>query len=184
MYKLLIITLLTTFLIAENVNPKPYSNLGNILYNNYEKIAHMTQVNAFKIYSKDINDYMADIIVTKKMGFSLEMEVSGVSRRDYLDKLRELSKRNDTLLRTIQSGYRNSIDNEDSQFFLQIVNNKLIDIEMNKNEIISYYIDHSEEINSTGILEELIKKNDRIRAGREAKKKRYKTKKDVRRREN
>lgn len=177
MYKLLIIALLTTFLNAQNANPKPYSSLGNVLYNNYEKIGQMTKVDTFKIYSKDINDYIADIIVTKQMGFSLELGADGVNRRDYLDTLRELSKRNDALLRTIESGYRNSIKNEDSQTFLQIVNNELIDIQKNKHEIISYYIDHSEDINSTGILNELIKNNDKIRADREAQRKRYKTKK-------
>ena len=177
MYKILLIALLTTFLNAENANPKPYSSLGNVLYDNYEKIGHMTKVNAFKIYSKDINDYIADVIATKQMGFSLEMGAEGVYRKDYLDTLRELSKRNDTLLRTIESGYRDSIENEDSQTFLQIVNNELIDIQKNKNEIISYYIDHSEDINSTGALKELIKKNDKIRADREAQRKRYKTKK-------
>ena len=177
MYKLLIIALLTTLLNAENDNPKPYKSLGNVIYNNYEKIGNMTKVDTFKVHSKAINDYISDIIVTKQMGFSLEMREGSVSRKDYLDTLRELSKKNDGFLRTIESGYRNSIQNEESQTFLQIVNNELIDIEKNKHEIIAYYLEHREDINSSGLLKKLIKKNDRIRADKEAQRKRYKTKK-------
>lgn len=177
MYKLLIIALLTTLLNAENENPKPYKSLGNVLYNNYEKIANMTNVDAFKVYTKVINDYLSDIIATKEMGFSLEMREPGVSRKDYLDTLRALSKKNDEFLRTIESTYRTSIKNEENEIFLQIVNNALINTESNKHEIISYYLEHSEDINSSGVIEKLIKNNDRIRADKEAQKKRYKTKK-------
>ena len=181
MYKLLLITILTTLIIAQDVisvaNPKPYSSLGDVLYDNYEKIGQMTNVDAFKTYSKEINDYISDILTTKEMGYALELRQTGVLRKDYLDTLRELSKKNDDFLRKIENGYRTSIEKENSKVFLQIVNSELVDVEKNKKEIIGYYYLHSDDINSSGVIDRLIKENDAIRKLQQAQKKRYKTKK-------
>ncbi|MDQ7042565.1 MAG: hypothetical protein Q9M34_03440 [Sulfurimonas sp.] len=177
MYKLILITLLTTFLSANN--PKPYAVLGDVIYDNLSKIESLKQLDTYKLYENDIDEYVKKVSDAKKQGFSLEKSSTSKERKEYLNKLRKLSKTNDYFLRSINSQYKESMKNSDYELFSEIINSKLIDTEANKKEIIDYYYKNKEFINSEGVIDEFLKEDARLKALKEAQKKYYKTKKQL-----
>ncbi|MDQ7068936.1 MAG: hypothetical protein Q9M40_13755 [Sulfurimonas sp.] len=177
MYKLILITLLTTFLSANN--PKPYAVLGDVIYDNLSKIESLKQLDTYKLYENDIDEYVKEVSDAKKQGFSLEKSSTSKERKEYLNKLRKLSKTNDYFLRSINSQYKESMKNSDYELFSEIINSKLIDTEANKKEIIDYYYKNKEFINSEGVIDNFLKEDARLKALKEAQKKYYKTKKQL-----
>ena len=177
MQKLLFITLLTTFLYANN--PLPYAALGDVIYDNVETIAHLKTIESYDVYKDDIEKYVSDVQATKEMGYELQKKTSNILKKEYLNKLRELSKKNDYYLRSIQTNYKESMKNNNYKLFSQIINNKLIDVQKHKKEIIDYYYAHQDNIDKEGVIEDLLNEDAKLRALKEAQKKHYKTKKQL-----
>ncbi|QSZ40881.1 hypothetical protein GJV85_01715 [Sulfurimonas aquatica] len=175
MYKIIILTILVTLLNAQN--PKPYSALGDVIYDNVQKIDSLKKIKYYKVYIKDIKAYVKDVKKTKKIGFEIESGKSKNSNKEYLNKLRELSKRNDYFMRSAVTSYDNAVKNQDSTLFAQLINSGLIDTQSRKQEIIDYYFLHSEDINIEGVIQEFLDEDAKLKAKKEAEQKRYKTKK-------
>ena len=175
MYKILLFTFLTTILTA--TNPKPYAVLGDVIYDNSQNIYKLHEIIQCHIPKKEILEYIKEVNATKQYGFALE-EGKSSDKKSYLNKLRALSKRNDNYVRTVNSSYRKSMKKKNYELFSALVNSGLLDIQSNKDEIISYFYKNSDDINSSGVIDDLLVKNTKIRAEKEALKKRNKSHKD------
>lgn len=174
------ITVLFSFsLFATSINPRPYAALGDVIYNNVDSIHMLADIESYELYRDEINSYVLEVSEVKREGFALELKSSSKSKKEYLTKLRVLSKKNDYYLRDIKSRYKLSMQMNRYKMFSQFINSGLIDTKRHKKEIIDYYYLHSKEINSTGLIDEYLKEDARLKALKDAELKRRKSKKTL-----
>lgn len=178
MYKIIILTILTTFALAQNT-PKPYAALGDVIYDSVTKIEKLKDVKGYEVFTDDIQKYVSEVQVAMKDGYKLEEGKVGVSKKEYLNKLRKLSKTNDFYLRKIKSSYKSSMKTNDFEQFSQIINNELIDVNSSKKEIIDYYYEHEADINATGVIEDFLTEDAKLKALKDAQRKKYKSRKTL-----
>jgi len=172
-----IILLLSTFLYAQN--PIAFAALGDVIYNNVEKIDKLKNINEYKIYSKKIDQYVSEVKKCKKDGYGLELGSTAKKRMAYLNRLRELVKTNDFFVRLVNSSYETARESNNSRLFSQIINSGLLqNIDEHKKEIIDYYLAHQEDMNTTGLIAKYLAEDEKLRAKREAQLRRYKSKKE------
>jgi hypothetical protein len=164
-----------TFLYSNN--PKPYAALGNVIYDNVQKIDSLQKLKSYDLYKSDIAKYVKEVELAKKEGFEIEASKAKISKKDYLIKLRHLAKINDNYLRGIRDNYKASMNNNNYNLFSEIINCGLIDTNKNKNEIIDYYYKHQEDINASGVIEDFLNDDAKLKALKESQKIKYKTKK-------
>lgn len=144
MKKLLFLSIFTIQIFAQN--PDVYSTLGNEIFSNIEKIEKLKEISEFKNYENKINKYIQDVKEIKQDGFLVRSQENNISKEAYLDKLRKLSSINDIFLKYVEDNFKNSIQNKNNELFLLMINSELLDISEYKDEIIDYYLKHSEEI--------------------------------------
>lgn len=177
MYKLFLISILTTFLAA--ANPKPYAALGDTIYNSVKVIEGLKELDAYTVYMDDINTYLASVADAKKLGYLIEQGKAPNEKKNYLNKLRKLSQTNDYYLRSIETVYKTALKEKEFDLFSAIINGHYIDTNEHKKEIIDYYFAHQEDINSSGIIDTFLEEDAALKARKEAQKKRSKTKKQL-----
>jgi hypothetical protein len=171
----LFLLLLTSILFADN--PKPYAVLGDIIYNDASSVESLASI-VDESYEDEIETYLEEVRRTKEMGFSLEKGKSKIDKKEYLNKLRELSKTHDAFVRVAYSSYKESMKEKNYALFSQLINNGLINTEKEKEEIMDFYYKHSEYIyKSTGFIFSALQEQERKRAAEEARRKKYKSKK-------
>jgi len=171
---IIILSLLSLFLMAKN--PKVYAALGDVIYNNVDSISKLQHIEDFKIYNSKIQKYIVDVAASKSVGFSLDDGDNSVDKIAYLKNLRVLSKENDFYVRSSKASFKTSMKNEDSELFSEIINTGLIDTDRYKDEIINYYMFHAEDINSSGVIQGYLDKDEALRKQRLANMKKYKSK--------
>jgi len=176
MYKIILFLFLTTILLAKN--PSPFAALGDVIYTNAPKIEKLKQVDAFVGYEKDIDAYIAKVKKVKKEGFILEHKMTSKRRVDYLSKLRDLAQTNDYFTHLVELFYNNALKVNDSKLFSQMINSGLLDTDEHKKEIINYYFTHQEEIDPSGLIQSYLDEDAKLRAKREAQRRRYLSKKE------
>jgi len=179
MKNIIFISLFATFLLAGN--PNVYSALGNDVYNNVDKITNLQNV---KLYEKQILDialYRSEVMQTKSYGYEIENGKGSIGKLEYLKYIRTLSKRSDNYIRGAKKHFKESIREENSQLFSQLVNTGIIDTVRYKDEIINYYMFHAEDINSSGVIQDMLDADELERKRRERKIKYYKSKKELQR---
>lgn len=169
MKKIIILLLLSTLLLAQN--PKVYSALGDAIYDNAEKIEKLKKIEKFSSFHEKIDSYVIAVAKAKNDGFAIERGSKDIDKKAYLEKLRELAKTNDFFLRSVNSSFEYSISSEDNLLFSQMVNSALIDTEKNKSTIINYYLEHSEEINATGVIQKYLDEDKALQKERENRRK-------------
>jgi len=182
MYKIILLTLLTTFVFSQDSLvsfPKPYAALGDVIYENVANIEKLKDISGFELFKDDVQKYVLEVESAKKDGYALEQKKVGVTKRDYLNKLRKLSKTNDFYLRTIKNGYISSMKTDNFKQFSQIINSELIDVNSSKKVIINYYYEHEEDINASGVIEDFLNEDARLKALKDAQRKKYKSKKTL-----
>ena len=172
----LTILLLSTLLFAQN--PIAFAALGDVIYNNVDKIEKLKNIDEYKIYDEKIDKYVADVKKAKEEGFALENGSTAVTRKAYLNKLRTLAKTNDFFMRSVASSYDAAKKNQNSRLFSQIINTGLLDTDERKKEIIDYYFAHQEDMNTTGLIQTYLDEDAKLRAKKEAQQKRIKSKKE------
>lgn len=147
-----------TQVLDTNATKKPnvYSALGNVIYGNIEKIKKLKDIENFKSFSEKINNYSNEVEKAKEIGFKIESGNKKVDDIAYLETLRNLSKEHDYFVRSVKSAYQSSIEKEDSVLFSKMVNSGLINTDKHKDEIISYYLSHSEDINASGVIQNFL----------------------------
>ncbi len=184
MLKLTLLFIFSTLLSA--ANPIVYAALGDVLYNNAKSIQNLRSIACYEPQYKDIDTYLLKIEATKKMGFAIENGDTSVDKKEYLQDLRALSKKNDAFVRSANTTFRQALENEDSTLFAQLVNSGLIDTKKHKNEILRYYYSHHEDINVTDVIEGCLDKDKKLaksrkKSGQYAKYKKQKEKEKIHR---
>lgn len=167
MHKIFLLLILGIVLYAQN--PKAFSALGDVIYNNVDKIQKLEYIDDYAVYKKKIQDYVTDVQGIKKEGFALDEGIN-TDKMKYLNKLRELSQTNDFFVRSAKRNLDLAIENENSKLFTQLINTGLIDEEKSKNKIIDYYFSHSDEVNATGLIQKYLENDEKLRAKKEYKK--------------
>lgn len=161
--KFIILTTLLTFQLFA-INPNVYAALGNKLYDNVENIAKLQDIEEFEIYRQKIQEYYYNVQAVKNDGFMIDDGNSKVSKKDYLKKLRKLSKTNDFFVATVNAAFQKSIKDKDSLLFINTVNSGLINTTKYKKEIKTYYYAHKEEIDISGsVIEKFVNEDIRNR---------------------
>ena len=157
---LLLITLFTLQLCA--INPKIYSTLGDKLYNNLDNIKVLQYREEFKEDERKIKDYIFNVRALKGIGFNIDRGDLSVTKEEYLDNLRMLSKTNDYFLAKIKRLFFESVEQNNSELFLYTVKSDLLDTHRYKNDIKKYYYSHKDEIDIKGsIIEKFVKEDEK-----------------------
>lgn len=152
-------TIVTLFLFATLMlaqNPRPYSSIGDIIYNSVDAIETLKGIDEFSHKSNKIDKYINEVHKTKKIGYLLELKDTEVDKLSYLKKLRELNRRYDYFIRDVVINFKGSIKSEDSLLFSKLINSGLLDVLKHKKEILKYYSTHSDEVNKDGAVQYLL----------------------------
>ena len=191
MKKIVIISLLTAILMADNLDvnstlksdvnvsvnkdvnttqevvvkkaPNVYSALGDVIYGNVDKIVKLKELDTFKSFSEKINSYAKKVEKSKAIGFDIESGNKNIDEVSYLETLRSLSKENDYFVRSVRSAYKSSIKEEDNQLFLQTVNSGLLNTDKKRDQIVEYYLKHSQDINASGIIQKYLDEDAKLK---------------------
>ena len=151
---IIIISIFSSFLLAQN--PTVYSALGDVIYDNSKNIKELKDLPEYKQYNEKIQTYLKEVNTAKAYGFDVQNEKEGSDKIKYLSKLRELSKTNDFFVRSVKNNFETSIDDENNTLFLDMVENKMLDTEKYKNDILDYYFSHSDDINATSTIQKFL----------------------------
>jgi hypothetical protein len=171
----IVLFLLTTLLLAKN--PTAFAALGDVIFNNVNKIENLKGIDEYKIYNDQIDTYVKDVTKAKKDGFALVEHRGNITRKGYLEELRKLVKTNDFFVRSVKDFYELSKKDQNSKLFSEMINTGLMDTKERKKEILDYYFAHQHDMNSTGVIKSFLDEDARLKARREAERRRYKTKK-------
>jgi hypothetical protein len=176
MLKILFLSLvLALTLFAQN--PRVYSALGDVLYDSLDNIEKLQLIDEYKVYRQKIDRYAKRVRAAKKVGFAIENGDETVTPKGYLRTLRELAKEHDFFTREVEASFHEAIRTKNSKLFHAIINSGLLDTDRYKKEIIGYYFEHSDELQTQGLIQKYLDEDAKLRAKKEAQKKHYKTKK-------
>ena len=142
MYKILLLFILTAVALFAQ-NPIAFSALGDVIYNNVNNIEKLKEIDEYKIYDEKIDKYVSEVKALKEKGFSLDNSTPGATKKEYLDKLRDLAKTNDFFTRSLENSYEVALKKDNCKVFSQIINNGLLNSDEHKKEIMDYYFAHS-----------------------------------------
>jgi hypothetical protein len=137
-----------------------YSALGDKLYDNQKKINSLINICGFNIHEKKIKEYIFDLKSLKGIGFMIDNGDFEVTKKEYLQNLRKLSKTNDFFVVLAKKTFHKSIKEHDSNTFLDIIKTGLIDTDRNKDLIKEYYYEHKADIDIEGTVIEGFVKDD------------------------
>ena len=131
MYKIFVLLFIFVTLLYSS-NPKAYATLGDKIYNNVANIKKLTTIGDYYLYVDEINDYLKRVKAAKEEGLLLNENSPVQKKKNYLNRLRELSKENDYYSRMAQTSLEASMENGDSLLFTKIINSGLIDTKIHK----------------------------------------------------
>ena len=180
MKKILLMFIFTLTLVAnENStvqNPSIYASIGDKIYNNIPSIENLKTIDKYAAFKLKIDAYTNEVIKAKKLGFAVQSGEKSKQKLIYLDTLRKLEKENNYFYNSANKNFIFAIDTQDNQFYLDLVNSGIIDVDIYRYKILNYYNKHAKDIDSRGIIDELIKEEKAKKA-----KRRYvrKTKKQI-----
>ncbi len=175
MLKTLLLFLFSTLLFSSN--PIVYAALGDVIYNNVQSIKKLKEIEYYQAMHDNIDAYLLEVEETKKMGFAIENGDKSLDKKVYLQKLRALSKQNDTFVRNANTAFKQSLEDVDSTLFAQLVNSGLINTKKHKDEILEYYYGHKEDINVTGVIENYLESDRKLAQSKQKRNQYVKTKK-------
>ena len=175
MYKtLFLILLLSLGLYAKN--PYPFSALGDVIYDNVDKVEKLKNIQDFSIYDEKIKNYLSDVKKTKEEGFALEAG-KVKDKKAYLNKLRALAKEYDFFRRSVEASFQKAVKDANVKLVEQLINSGLLDTDRYKKEILDFYFDHVGEMSTKGLIQSYLDEDAKLRKKREAQRKRYLSKK-------
>lgn len=174
MLKIVLLLVLTLTLYASN--PKIYAALGDLIYNNEPKISKLAELQIYRANRETIQNYSKEVQRVKEMGMLAEKSKDKKLQKEYLIRLRKLSKENDFFIRSANKNYEKALQTQQSEDFVGLVNSGLIETNARKEEILNYYYEHKEEIDLTGVLEEYVKEDKELKKKRDIKSVKKRTK--------
>jgi hypothetical protein len=134
MLKFLILSLFSITLLFAT-NPKPYSQLGDDIYNSlgaYKKLGK-----SLPQFNSSVNDFIHNAKSTKKLGFMAEADPK--LSQNYLFTLRELDAERESILTRLNSLLYKSMDNKDTKLFSKLIRSHFIDLDKVAEDIIPFY---------------------------------------------
>jgi len=147
MLKLFIISIF--FLLSFAQNPAIYSLLGDVVYNNVDEIKKLSDIPSFSYEKQKILDYAVECEQLKNKGFSIEAGDTKYDKAAYLAELRTLSKVNDQFVMLANSRFADSMENNDTQTFKQLVDLKIVDKSAVKEKVKDFIANHESELENT-----------------------------------
>ena len=175
MYKI-ILSMLLLFVALEAKNPYPFAALGDVIYDNADKVAKLQNIKEFSIYDVKIKQYLRDVKKAKEEGFALETG-KVKDKKAYLNKLRALAKEYDFFRRSVEASFKKAIKDANVKLVEQLINSGLLDTDRYKKEILDFYFDHVGEMSTDGLIQSYLDEDAKLRKKREAQRKRYLSKK-------
>ena len=172
---IIIMYLFTLALFAQN--PKVYSALGDVIYDNVDKITALKTIKEYEKQTSKIDKYAENVKTTKKDGFCIERGGKCIDKKEYLNRLRTLSQTNDYFVRSVKRNFASSIKEHNNLLFSKIINNGLFNAKKNKESIINYYYENKDDINTTGVIQTFLDEDAELKKLKDAQRKKYKTKK-------
>jgi hypothetical protein len=160
MIKILVISLLATLLQA--TNPTIYSALGDVIYDNVDKIKKLKEIPEYSIYETKIDTYVEDVYKAKDIAYAIEAGYKTNDKGDYLQKIRTLSKTNDFFHRTIVVSFKQSIESKKNELFFKTVNSGLLDTQKYKKEILDFYHENRADMNSSEVIQQLLDEDEML----------------------
>lgn len=174
MLKIVLLLVFTLTLYASN--PKIYAALGDLIYNNEPKISKLAELQIYRANRETIENYSKEVQRVKEMGMLAEKSKDKKLQKEYLIRLRKLSKENDFFIRSANKNYEKALQTQQSEDFVGLVNSGLIETNARKEEILNYYYEHKEEIDLAGVLEEYVKEDKELKKKRDIKSVKKRTK--------
>lgn len=170
----LLLLFCVTFLSAKN--PIVYSSIGDELYDSVEVIEKLKENIEFSADKNRVDSYVNEVKKSKEIGFAIEAGDKGIDKMVYLTKLRELLKiyNSFNVKNKIDGSFKESIENKNSKLFVAVVNSGVVNTEIYKSEILTYYKEHMDEIDPAGVIkkyldEETVAKKEEERLEQEKK---------------
>ncbi len=154
MKKILLFFIFSTTLFA--INPKVYTALGDMIYENTIKIQSLKNLKYYNQYEEEINEYVLDVNDTKEFGFEVESGAKSNEHLEYLEMLRKLSKFNNYFKRIIKADFKKAVQLEDNKLFILTINSGLFNTKKNKEKIMKYYQEHKKFIKAKGIIQKYL----------------------------
>ncbi|MBL4730936.1 MAG: hypothetical protein JKY28_06205 [Sulfurimonas sp.] len=151
MQKLLLLFIFSFSLFGNN--PKVYTQLGDAIYDNVEKIRALKNIDAYKGFEDKIDAYYKKVHEARQFGFEVQHGSKRDLKLEYLENIRKLSKVNEYFFKRVKSGFHSSVKIQNSSLFLGTVNSGLLDTQKNKNKIMKYYNKHKGSINPEGVIQ-------------------------------
>jgi len=167
MLKYLIIALFS-FTLLFATNPKPYSELGDDIYNSlhaYQKLAK-----SLPHLNSSVNSLVNNAKNIKDIGFKAEVNPK-LSKR-YLHSLRELDKERQSLLTRLNSMLYRSMDNKDTKTFTRLIRSHFIDLDKVGEDVIPFYKKNFKS-GSIREIETLLRDEKRYKRDRKSENKEY-----------
>jgi len=161
-----LITLLVSLIFAQN--PRVYSAIADEVYNDVDSVEHLSTLQKYKTDIDNINKYVNEVREAKEVAYKIEAKESGVNPSEYLKTIRKLSKKNSYYKREVESTFNESVKNEDSKLFSEMINSKLLNTDRNKSIIVKYYLAHQDEVEAVGVIKEYLAEDEALRRQRDA----------------
>ena len=175
MYKI-ILSMLLLFVALEAKNPYPFAALGDVIYDNADKVQKLQNIDGFLIYNDKIQKYLRDVKRAKEEGFALEAGKKK-DKKAYLNRLRTLAKEYDLFRRSVEVSFEEAVKNKNVKLVEQLINSGLLDTDRYKKEILDFYFDHVGEMSTEGLIQSYLDDDAKLRKKRAAQRKRYLSKK-------
>ncbi len=175
MYKTLFLILLFSIALYAK-NPYPFAALGDVIYENADKVQKLKNIDGFSIYNEKIQKYLKDVKRAKEEGFALEAGKKK-DKKAYLNKLRALAKEYDLFRRSVEVSFQDALKDKNVKLVEQLINSGLLDTNRYKKEILDFYFNHVGKMSTKGLIESYLDEDAKLRKKREAQRKRYLSKK-------
>ena len=159
-----ILSLLATLIFSQT--PNVYSSLGDKIYASVNNMENIKRLPEFSHLQDKIDNYLLDVEKARKDGIAIDSGDNATDNKVYLKKLRELSSEYDYFKRSVYSSFKSSIKDSDSRLFSSVVNSGMMDVKEHKKDILDYYYRHSDEINPSGVIEELVNEDAKTKKRR------------------
>ncbi len=171
MKTIIILLLLGVALFADN--PKTYSLLGDVIYNNADNFNKLKNKNLYNLEKENIENYIVKVNKVKEYGFLVDDNLKKATKAKYLKKLRVIQKLNDKHIAKVHKHFLLAMKNGESIFFSQLLNSELVDINRYEKEIRSYYYTHKDAVALSSKLEEKFNKDGQAMKSQRVKESKY-----------
>lgn len=145
-------------------NPKIYSGLGDLIYDDMESMSRLSDIKAMTKYNESIDTYLEKCQTVRQSGFDLEKnKPTPAETKAYLNRLRSLEKEHAYYLRMTNTALLQAIQTNDYETYSELIKSGLIDIETNSEDIVGFYLQNRNEHNVLAEVEDFMKYQEELK---------------------